>query len=314
MSAPRYVLPPSSPRCSPPRRSRNRRFLPDSNRWHRSRRPRRDARTVDRPVLPAPARRHRAAAGRRCGRGARLLRGRARSEGRAPRAPRDRDRASDAPARRRRAAAKLWLDLAPDAERPRQILAGLASGTVGRERRRRGPEDDLKAGSRSCSPTRHSPAAASARRSCSSTARSRGSRTRPPVYEMIRDLAEPYATSAGGAVRRRARRVQHRAARRERLPKPLATRSTGRWRSSPTGSAPRCSRARSSPVVDDAAIEFLAGIRPPESRCQARWGALAQFYVEQKRYADARRVFEKLWTRIRRRANTRSAPPSCPTR
>src|SRR6185436_3437526 len=44
-----------------------------------------------------------------------------------------------------------------------------------------------------------------------------------------------------------------------------------------------------------AAIEFLEDFTRRNPEAKPAFGALAQFYVEQKRYADARRIFEKLW-------------------
>ena len=44
-----------------------------------------------------------------------------------------------------------------------------------------------------------------------------------------------------------------------------------------------------------AAIDYLAAFVAANPGSRAAWGALAQLYVEQKRYADARAVFQRLW-------------------
>ena len=44
-----------------------------------------------------------------------------------------------------------------------------------------------------------------------------------------------------------------------------------------------------------AAIDYLAAFVKANPGSRAAWGALAQLYVEQKRYADARAVFQRLW-------------------
>jgi tetratricopeptide (TPR) repeat protein len=50
--------------------------------------------------------------------------------------------------------------------------------------------------------------------------------------------------------------------------------------------------AKDSPA---AAIEYLTDALKADPSAKGAWGMLAQLYVEQKRYADARAVFERLW-------------------
>ena len=44
-----------------------------------------------------------------------------------------------------------------------------------------------------------------------------------------------------------------------------------------------------------AAIDYLAAAVKADPAAKALWGALAQFYVEQKRFAEARTIFQRLW-------------------
>jgi len=191
--------------------------------------------------------------------------------------------------------AKLWAALDPAAERPKQILAALASGGAGRGNVDGGFDSDLKARLEKVL----SEAALSERgvgevfvqlnRFFGETQDKR------QTYELVRELAKPYPNSAEA----------HFAV-------ALAAYNGGIPEGSPDNTAmveidralaikPDWERAALlkaellSRNKNDDAIAYLTTFvaANPESRAAA--GALAQLYVEQKRFAEARALFQKLW-------------------
>ena len=191
--------------------------------------------------------------------------------------------------------AKLWATLDPSAERPKQILAALASGGTGRGNVDGGFDSDLK--------QRLEKVLADA----ALTERGVGevflqlnrffadNQDKRQTYELVRELAKPYPNSAeahfavalaayGGGIP-------------EGSPDNTALLEIERalaikpdWERAALLKAELLSRNK-----NDDAIRYLSAFvaANPESRAAA--GALAQLYVEQKRYAEARAVFQKLW-------------------
>ncbi|MFO1399422.1 MAG: tetratricopeptide repeat protein [Burkholderiales bacterium] len=191
--------------------------------------------------------------------------------------------------------AKLWAALDPAAERPKQILAALASGGSGRGNVDGGFDSDLK--------SRLEKVLADAALS------ERGvgevflqlnrffadTQDKRQTYELVRELAKPYPNSAeahfavalaayGGGIP-------------EGSPDNTALLEIDRalaikpdWERAALLKAELLSRNK-----NDDAIRYLTAFvaANPESRAAA--GALGQLYVEQKRYPEARALFQKLW-------------------
>jgi predicted Zn-dependent protease len=191
--------------------------------------------------------------------------------------------------------AKLWSTLDPSAERPKQILAALADGGTGRGNVDGGFDSDLK--------QRLEKVIADA----ALTERGPGevflqlnrffadTQDKRQTFELVRELAKPYPNNAEA----------HFAV-------ALAAYSGGIPEGSPDNTAmlevdralaikPDWERAALLKTEllarnkNDDAITYLSSFLAanPESRAAA--GALAQLLVEQKRYPEARAVFQKLW-------------------
>lgn len=189
--------------------------------------------------------------------------------------------------------AKLWATLDADAERPKQVLAALAAGGTGGAE---GPVDsELK--------TRLEKLLTDA----ALTERGPGevflqlnrffgdAPDRKQIYELVRELAKPYPKNAeahfavslaafnggvpaGGADNPALKEVD------------AALELKPDWERAALLKAEILSRGR----VDDA-IAYLQTFVAANPEARAAAAALAQFYVEQKRYAEARAVFQKLW-------------------
>ena len=190
--------------------------------------------------------------------------------------------------------AKLWASLDPTAERPKQILAALAAGNVGRVGSDNAVDNDLK--------QRLEKLIADA----AVTDRGPGeiflqlsrffgdAQDRVQIYELVRELARPYPRSpeahfavalaafsgglpdGGGKVALEA------------IDRALALRPDWERGALLKGEI----LGRRAPAEASAFLQAFVTANP-EARTAA--GALAQFYVEQKRYVEARAVFQKLW-------------------
>ena len=194
------------------------------------------------------------------------------------------------------AAATLWFELAPDAERPQQILAALAGGgPAAREGEGGAPsEADLKArlekllADQALSGTGVADAFLQLNRAFSRQG------DKAAVYAMIRDLAAPYASSpeahfavslaALNAVGTDPAMV---AIALERVDRALALKPD--W--------DRAALLKSEILAKrstDEAVAYLSAFLKTQPDSRPIRGALAQHYVEQKRLSEARTIFEAL--------------------
>ncbi|MCC6195554.1 MAG: tetratricopeptide repeat protein [Burkholderiales bacterium] len=191
-------------------------------------------------------------------------------------------------------AAKLWASLDPAAERPKQIMAALAAGTAGKADA--GIDSEIK--------TRLEKVIADA----ALTERGPGeiflslhrlvgdALDRRQAYELARDLAKPYPKSpeahfavalaayAGGV-------VPEAAAEKAALEEiEIALSFKPEWERAALFKAELLGKKK-----PDEAAAFLAHFVAANPDARAAAGALAQLYVEQKKYTEARAVFQRLW-------------------
>lgn len=193
------------------------------------------------------------------------------------------------------AAAKLWSELAPDAERPRQILEALASGGSAREPDSGSPtEADLKArlekilADQALSGAGVADAFLQLNRALSRLT------DKAAVYELIRDLAAPYASSpeahyavALAALNASGNNPAMEAVALERVDRALALKP-GWERAALLKSELLAKRS------NEEAVAYLTAFLKSQPDSRPVRGALAQLYVEQKRLPEARAIFEAL--------------------
>ena len=192
--------------------------------------------------------------------------------------------------------AKLWATLDPAAERPKQILAALAAGGAARGKSAEPSYDNdfkvrLEKAIADAALTERGPGEIflQLNRFCRRRARQAADvRARARAREALSEERR-------GALRGRARGLQRRRAGRQRR-RDRARRGRPRARAQARlgarGAAQERVLARKKP---DEAIAFLAQFVAANPDARSAAGALAQFYVEQKRYAEARAVFQRLW-------------------
>ena len=193
-------------------------------------------------------------------------------------------------------AARLWSRLAPDAERPKQILSALASGgPVPRERDADAiAEDDLKSrlekllADQALAPGGVAEAFLQLNRAFARQ------EDKVAVYQMIRDLAEPYASSpeahfavALAALNTGPADAATATVALERVDRALALKPG--WERAVLVKAEVLGKRG-----NDEAIAYLQAFVKANPQSRVARGALAQFYVEQKRLGEARAVFEQL--------------------
>ena len=197
------------------------------------------------------------------------------------------------------------------AERPKQVIAALASGRWARSARAAGDaisRRELERAARRSGAQRQAALGEAFLQLNRALAQQTDKRRRSSSSQR---LAKPYPDMRRGAVRRRARRVQHRARDDPTIDRGRDAgdrpRAGAEARLGPRGAAqgrdPRqaVARRRRSTTCSDV---HRARIPTPSPRA----GALAQLYVEQKRYAEARAIFAAAaGTPTRRRASSSSA-------
>jgi tetratricopeptide (TPR) repeat protein len=191
-------------------------------------------------------------------------------------------------------AAKLWASLDPTAERPKQMLAAMAA--AGAARGEVAPIDtDLKSKLEKAIAEAALTERGNGEMFLELNRMLRDALDKRQVYELVRDLAKPYPNTA------EAHFAVALAAYNGGAPEGTADTATLTEVERALAIKPDWERAAllKSDVLarkkPDDAIAFLAQFVAfnPEARGAA--GALAQLYVERKRYAEARAVFQKLW-------------------
>ena len=190
-------------------------------------------------------------------------------------------------------AARLWTDLDPAAERPKQVLA--AAGGVAGSKGADDTDGELKAQIEKAlaQAAANPPALAEAFLQLNHLLSQEPDRA--ATYRLIAAVAEPYpsvpeAHFAVGlaALNTGLKDIGMRAAATRAVDRALALKPG--WERGVLLKSEIL--AKESP---DAAIEYLSGVVKSESAPKSASGALAQLYVEQKRYGEARAVFQKLW-------------------
>src|SRR5437764_6691254 len=191
-------------------------------------------------------------------------------------------------------AAKLWSSLDPAAERPKQVLSALA-GSSDRDALESTGDEDLKLRlSRLLADTAVSGGGVGDAFLQINRLFSQQS-DKKAVFRLIRELAQPYPSSpeahfavALAALNAGADDVAIASTVIQEAEKALELRPD--WDRAALLKAEVISKR--SP---DAAIKYLQEFVDSQPNSKAAVGALAQFYVEQKRYGDAREVLQKLW-------------------
>jgi Flp pilus assembly protein TadD len=196
-------------------------------------------------------------------------------------------------------AAKLWATLDPNAERPKQILAALQAGSAGKDIAEVGAEEDIR--------LRLEKVLAEAAVSGQGTAEIflqlnalfAKQPDKKQVYDLMRVLAQPYPTSpeAHFAVSLAALNAELTVGGNY---SPAMVEANKALELQPGWERAALLKADIlSHDSTDAAIAYLKTFVAANPDARAAAGALAQAYVEQKRYAEARAVFQTLWDRDR---------------
>ena len=190
--------------------------------------------------------------------------------------------------------ARLWSALDPAAERPKQILAALAAGNAGKAPVEGVYDSDLKARVEKLL----AEAAATERGLGDLFLQLNGAfgeLDRRQTYELIRDVAKPYPKSAEAhfAVGLAAllagqpdNGTDNTAL--EEIDRALALKPD--WERAALLKAEVLGRRK-----PDEALAYLALFVAANPNARSASGALAQMYVEQHRYAEARTIFQRLW-------------------
>ncbi len=193
-------------------------------------------------------------------------------------------------------AARLWRELAPDAERPQRILQALAAGVAGpRERDPFVPdEEDLKTRLEKLLADQALTGAGVGEAFLQLNRAFARQEDKAAVYAMIRDLAEPYASSpeahyavALAALNTGPADAAMMGAALERVDRALALKPD--WERAALLKAEILGKRS-----NDEAVAWLKTFLAAHPKSRPVRGALAQAYVEQKRLAEARAIFEEL--------------------
>ena len=191
-------------------------------------------------------------------------------------------------------AAKLWSELDPLAERPKQLISALTSGTAGKL-----PETPSEAGDLTVALERALAQAAATPGALGEAfmqlPRLLAQQTdRQQAYKLIQSLAKPYPNVAEAQFAVALAAFNSDPA--DNAAADAATEAVDRalvlrpgWERAVLLKAEILARKSSAD-----AIAYLEAFRKSEPASRPVAGALAQLYVEQKRFAEARAVFEKL--------------------
>jgi tetratricopeptide (TPR) repeat protein len=192
------------------------------------------------------------------------------------------------------ASAKLWSELDPEATRPKQIIAAVKSGTMGAQPlEEEGGELESRLRDLIADAVTHNKGAGEIFMQVNRALAQQTDKL--TAFKVIQDLAKPYPDMA---------EAQFALA--------LAATNTGLASTTMTATAmqaidralvlkPDWDRAAllKSEILGNAsrssAIDFLQAFTREHPDAKPAWGALAQLYVEDKRTADARTIFEQLW-------------------
>ena len=188
-------------------------------------------------------------------------------------------------------AARLWTELDPNAERPKQVIAAAGRGANGGDV----ADSDVKSqieralAQAAASPTALADAFLQINHLLGQEA------DKAAIYKLVTAVAEPYPNvpEAHFAVALAA----YNTGLKDIGTLAVATRAIDRA----LALKPAWDRAlllKSEIIAKESpaeAISFLNGILKTHPDMRAVWGALAEFYVEQKRYGEARDVFRRLW-------------------
>ncbi len=191
--------------------------------------------------------------------------------------------------------AKLWTTLDPAAERPKQVLAALVAGTVGKGTPDFGIDNDLKLrlekliADASLTPGGAGEIFMQLNRFFGEQ------QDRRQTYEIVRELAKPYPKNAeahfavalaaynGGLPEGSPDTIPM-----EAVAQALALKPD--WERAALLKAEILSRRKG-----DEATTYLQTFVAANPEAKAAAGALAQLYVEQRRYGEARAIYQKLW-------------------
>ncbi len=190
-------------------------------------------------------------------------------------------------------AAKLWSELDPAAERPKQVIS--ASGGAGASKGADSADGELKSQIEKALAQAAATPAALADAFLQLNHLLGQEPDRAATYKLIAALAAPYPNIpeahfavALAALNTGLKDIGLRAA---------ATRAVDRALVLKPG-WDRAVILKSEILGSDspaAAIDYLKDVVKADPASRAAWGALAQLYIEQKRYAEARAVFQQLW-------------------
>ena len=192
-------------------------------------------------------------------------------------------------------AAMLWTTLDPEAPRPKQVLASLANGATGKDAAETGVDDEIRGRLEKLL----SESAVSGQGVGETFLQINRFFSQQPekkqVYEIVRSLAKPYPASpeAHFAIAYAAFAAEIPATQGVDIAMVEVDRALELkpgWERAALLKADIL--ARTSPT---AAVAFLKPFVSANPDAKSAAGALAQVYVEQKRYAEARAVFQSLW-------------------
>jgi tetratricopeptide (TPR) repeat protein len=192
-------------------------------------------------------------------------------------------------------AARLWSELDPSAERPKQLIAALSGGTAGKGFDVPGAGSDLKAElERVLADAAHSgPALGEAFLQLNRLLANEPDKM--ATFKLVEAVAQPYPNLAEAqfavalaALNTGLKDIATSASAAQAVDRALALKPG--WERAAMLKAEIL--AKRSPAE---AIGYLQSFLKAQPESRAAAGALAQIYVEQRRYAEARAIFEQFW-------------------